>query len=125
MSWGSKTSATQLTSITATEQFFSFGGSTLLTLNPGESADVQVSVTWPGSPVDDAIVSVYGTLDASTPTYDLTPYMQMRVPRSPSPDVMSFIVSDLYGFRIGIKRSGSTTTITSADCSYRKNGLNL
>lgn len=125
MAWGTKTSATQITSIVGTEQFFSFGGSQLITLNPGESAHVQVSATWPGSPVDDLIVSVYATEDTSSPTYDLTPYQQFRLSRSPSPNVASFVVSDVRAFRIGVVRSGSTTTITSADCSYIKNGLSL
>lgn len=124
MAWSSKTSATQLASIT-TEQFFSFGGSTLVTLNPGESAHVQVDVDFPTTPVDDAIVSVYATTDASTPNYDDTPYQQFRVSRLIDPNAASFIVSDVYGFRIGIARSGSTNTITTADCAYRKNGLSL
>lgn len=124
MAWSSKTSATQLTSIT-TEQFFSFGGSTLVTLNPGESAHVQVDVDWPSTPVDDVIVGVYATTDASTPNYDDTAYMQFRISRLTDPNAASFVVSDVYAFRIGIKRSGSTTTITSADCAYRKNGLSL
>ena len=58
MAWGSDTAATQLTSIT-TEQFFD----QLPTLNPRETAHVQVSVDFPASPTDHAIIAVYTTLD--------------------------------------------------------------
>ena len=51
MAWGSDTAATQLTSIT-TEQFFD----QVPTLNPRETAHVQVAVDFPGSPTDHAII---------------------------------------------------------------------
>jgi hypothetical protein len=54
MAWGSDTAATQLTGIT-TEQFFN----QVPTLNPRETAHVQVSVDFPSSPTDHAIVAVY------------------------------------------------------------------
>ena len=50
MAWGSDTAATQLSSIT-TEQFFN----QVPTLNPRETAHVQVSVDFPSSPTDDDI----------------------------------------------------------------------
>jgi hypothetical protein len=53
MAWGSDTAATQLTSIT-TEQFFN----QVPTLYPRETAHCQVSVDFPGSPTDHAIVAV-------------------------------------------------------------------
>lgn len=124
MSWGSKQTATQLTSIT-TEQFFAFSAVTLITLNPGESAQCQVAVDFPTTPVDDAVISVYATLDTSTPTYDITPFIQFRLSRLTDPNSATFNVSDVQGFRVGIKRSGTSTTFTSADLSYKKNGLNL
>jgi hypothetical protein len=54
MAWGSDTAATQLTGIT-TEQFFN----QIPTLNPREAAHVQVSVDFPSSPTDHAIIAVY------------------------------------------------------------------
>jgi hypothetical protein len=124
MSWGNKTTATQLTSIT-TEQFFSFGGSSYVYLNPGESAHVQVKYNPVGSPTDHLIVAVYGTLDASTQTSDVTPFMEFTVDKASDPNYVSFIVSGLYGFRIGVRRSGTTDTITDADCAYRLDGVTL
>jgi hypothetical protein len=53
MAWGSDVAATQLTGIT-TEQFFN----QVPTLNPRETAHVQVSVDVPASPTDHAIVAV-------------------------------------------------------------------
>ena len=47
MAWGSDTAATQLTGIT-TEQFFN----QVPTLNPRETAHVQLSVDFPSSPTD-------------------------------------------------------------------------
>ena len=58
MAWGSDTAATQSTGIT-TEQFFD----QLSTLNPRETAHVQVSADFPSSLTDHAIVAVYTTLD--------------------------------------------------------------
>lgn len=120
MAWGSKTSATQLTSI-STEQFFD----ALVTLNPGETAHVEVEVDFPTTPADDAVVSVYGTLDASSESWDETPIHARLISNDIDPNKASFLVSGVYKFRVGVKRSGSTDTITSADMSYRKNGVNL
>jgi len=124
MTWGTETAATQLTSITA-EQFFSFGGSTWVYLNPGEAAHVQVKYNPVGSPTDHLIVAVYGTLDDATQVSDVTPFMEFTVDKGSDPNYVSFIVSGLYGYRIGVRRSGTTDTITDADCSYRKDGVSL
>ena len=39
--------------------------------------------------------------------------------------IISFLVTGVYKFRVGVRRSGSTDTITSADLSYRKDGVNV
>jgi len=122
MAWGSKVDATQLTNIT-TEQFFSFGGSSNLSLNPGETMHVIVDFNPPGSPTDHLVVSVYGSVDGSN--YDDTAFIQFYIDKATDPNQASFLVSGLYNFRIGVKRSGTTDTITSADCSYRKDGVSL
>ena len=67
MAWGSDTAATQLSSIT-TEQFFN----QVPTLNPRETAHVQVSVDFPASPTDHAIVAVYTTPDDTSEVWDLS-----------------------------------------------------
>ena len=119
MAWGSDTAATQLTSIT-TEQFFN----QVPTLNPRETAHVQVSVDFPGSPTDHAIVAVYTTLDDSSEVWDLIPMMEFLIENTTDPNRISFLVTGVYKFRVGVRRSGSTDTITSADLSLRKDGVN-
>lgn len=120
MAWTSKTSATQLTSIT-TEQIFD----ETPTLNPGEIAHCEVEADFPTSPTDNLIVAVYATLDDSTENWDDTPVMEFKIMNDNDPNKRSFVVSDLYKFRVGVRRDGSTDTITSADFSYRKNGVSL
>lgn len=112
MAWDSKTNATQLTSINATEQFFS----TKPTLQPNQAAHCQVTIDFPTTPADDATVSVYATLDDTT--YDTTPYMTMRVSKATDNNIVSFIVQGVYQFRVGVKGT-SGMTITDADMSYR------
>lgn len=124
MAWGSKTSATQLTSIT-TEQFFSFGGNAFITLNPGETAHIIVKANPPASPTDNLVVSVYTTLDASTETWDTTPFIQFQIDKGTDPNYAAFLVTGVYKFRVGVKRSGTTDTYTDADCAYRVNGISL
>jgi hypothetical protein len=119
MAWGSDTAATQLTGIT-TEQFFD----QVPTLNPRETAHVQVSVDFPGSPTDHAIVAVYTTLDDASEVWDLIPMMEFLIENTTDPNRISFLVTGVYKFRVGVRRSGSTDTITSADLSLRKDGVN-
>lgn len=120
MAWGSKTTATQLTSIT-TEQFFS----ATPTLNPGETLHCEVEANPPTTPTDDLIVAVYGTLDASSENWDDTPIMEFIIDKDTDPNKVSFLISGIYKFRVGVRRSGSTDTYTSADFSYRANGVSL
>ena len=112
MAWGSDTAATQLTSIT-TEQFFN----QVPTLNPRETAHVQVSVDFPSSPTDHAIVAVYTTLDDTSEVWDLIPMMEFLIENTTDPNRISFLVTGVYKFRVGVRSSGSTDTITSADLS--------
>lgn len=125
MAWGSDTSATQLTTIGTSEQFFSFGGSTKITLNPGEEAVIQISADFVSSPTDRLVVSIYGTLDDSSEVWDIEPVMTMLLSNALDPNRFTIVVGNLYAFRIGTKSSGTTDTITSADASYRKTGINL
>ena len=120
MAWSSDTSATQLTSIT-TEQFFD----ATPTLNPGERAHVQIEVDFPSTPTDDAIISFYGTLDASSETWDTLPFDSRTLDNDTDPGAVSVVVEGVYKFRVGVQRTGSTDTITSADMNYRTDGVDL
>ena len=88
MAWGSDTAATQLTGIT-TEQFFD----QVPTLNPRETAHVQVSVDFPGSPTDHAIVAIYTTLDDASEVWDLIPMMEFLIENTTDPNRISFLVT--------------------------------
>lgn len=122
MAWGSTQSATQLTSIGATEQIFQIGGVDEILLTPGETAHCQVTVDFPTTPADDATVSVYGTLDGST--WDLTPLQRYRVDKGTDPNRLSFVVAGLYAFRVGVTGTAGTT-LTTADLQVRKDGVSL
>jgi hypothetical protein len=119
MAWGSDTAATQLMSITS-EQFFN----QVPTLNPRETAHCQVSIDFPSSPTDHAIVAVYTTLDDTSEVWDLIPMREFLIENTTDPNRISFLVTGVYKFRVGVWRSGSTDTITSADLSLRKDGVN-
>ena len=118
MAWGSKITATQLTSIT-TEQVFDQAP----TLNPRESAHCRVAVDFPASPTDDAVISVYGSLDGTA--WSATPLMALVLDKDVDPNSIDFIVTGVYQFRVGVKRSGSTDTLASADLAFRKDGVSV
>lgn len=118
MAWGSKTNSTQLTNIT-TEQFFSQTPS----LNPGEVCHVEVEYNPVASPTDDLVVAVYGTLDDSSENWDDEPIIEFTIPNDNDPNKRSFVVAGIYKFRVGVRRSGTTDTITSADMSHRLDGV--
>ena len=119
MAWGSKLSATQLTSITSTEQFFS----SLVTLTPREIAHCEVEANFVATPTDDMEVNVYATLDASSENWDDTPIMSFVIDKGTDPNKASFEIVGVYKFRIGVKATGATDTHTSADFSYRLDGV--
>jgi hypothetical protein len=94
-------------------------------LNPRETAHVQVSVDFPSSPTDHLLVAVYTTLDDTSKVWDIIPMMEFLIENTTDPNRISFLVTGVYKFRVGVRRSGSTDTITSADLSYRKDGVNV
>lgn len=120
MAWGAKTDVTQLTSIT-TEQFFD----QVPVSTPGELFHIEVEANFPASPTDNLIVALYGTLDDSSQNFDDTPFLEFEIANDNDPNKASFLISGIYSFRIGVRRSGSTDTITSADMSFRRDNVNL
>ncbi len=119
MAWGSDTAMTQLTTVSDTEQFFT----TLITLNPREIAHLQADINFAGT-TDDMICSVYTTLDASTEVWDDTPLFDFLIDKDTDPHQVSFTVGPgIYKFRIGMKSTGATDDHTSADVSYRVDGV--
>ncbi len=120
MAWGSKATATQVTAITTSEKFFDQTPA----LNPGETIHVEVDANPPASPTDNLIVAVYGTLDASTEDWDDTPILEFEIDNGIDPNKISFLVSGVYKFRVGVVSSGSTDTFV-ADMAFRADGVSL
>ena len=119
MPWGDKQSATQKTSIT-TEVFFDL----IPLMDPGELHDVHAMVDFPASPVDDAIIAVYGTLDTSAEDWDDEPLMEFTIPGADNAEIKkSFDLVGKFKYRIGVRRSGTTTTFDSADLELREDGV--
>jgi hypothetical protein len=75
---------------------------------------VQVSVDFPGSPTDHAIIAIYTTLDDSSEVWDLIPMMEFLIENTTDPNRISFLVTGVYKFRVGVRRSGSTDTRSGA-----------
>lgn len=119
MAWSSETDATQLTSVTSTEQIFS----TKPTLNPGETAHVRIDFNPVATPTDDLIVNVYGSLDGTD--YDDTPFAKYLIDKDTDPNQISFLVYGYYQFQVGVQATGATDTHTSVDMSYRTDGVSL
>ena len=117
MAWGASDTSTQLTSITTVQYF-----DDTPQIPEASVAHCQVEVNFPGSPTDDALIRVDTTLDASTEVWDVEPYAQYFLSNSDDPNRLSFVVTDVYKFRVGVERSGTTDTLTSADFKYRLTG---
>jgi hypothetical protein len=88
MASGSDKAATQLSSIT-TERFFD----QVPTLNPRETAHVQVSVDFPGSPTDHAIVAVYTNARRCVGNLGLHPDDGVPDREHTDPNRISFLVT--------------------------------
>jgi hypothetical protein len=54
---------------------------------------VQVSVDFPSSPTDHAIVAVYTTLDDSSEVWDVIPMMEFLLENTTDPNRISFLVT--------------------------------
>ena len=49
--------------------------------------------------------------------------MECLIENTTDPNCISFLVTGVYKFRLGVRRSGSTDTITSAELSLREDGV--
>ena len=84
--------------------------------------DGQTGAFWLGA-APDAVISVYGSLDGTA--WSATPLMVLMLDKDVDPNSIDFIVTGVYQFRIGVKRSGSTDTLASADLAFRKDGVSV
>ena len=70
---------------------------------------MQVSVDFPGSPTDHAIVAVYTTLDDTSEVWDLIPMLEFLLENTTDPNRISFLVTGVYEFRVGCADPGPRT----------------
>ena len=119
MAWANKVTATQLVTIT-TEQFFSWGGSQLLSFEPGKSYHFWVKANPPATPTDHLIVAVYPSNDDSSEGFDEIAWQEFYIDKAKDPNRVSFTIygTDIRKGRIGVRRSGTVDTYTDTDAQY-------
>ena len=125
MVWGSKT---QISSAVTVDSATLQDRSTALTLNPGETAHVQVECDFGTTPTGDMEVHVQTTLDDTTEKWDTVPFgAPFVIPNTTDPGVGSFLIvggPSVYKFSLMYKNSTGTTS-NSVSAWYRKDGVSL
>jgi hypothetical protein len=114
VTWGTKTTLGSQTAINdATEEFLpSAGGG--VALSGAILAHVQLQVdNESGAVTNGVLVRVYTTQDDSTEDWDEHPFMEFEVvPDTINAEDISFVVSGVYKFRIGLLASAVTDDYT-------------
>jgi len=124
MAWGSSSeilSKTGSSGVTSTEVY-----SSAVTLNPGELAHVTVlGNNQASSATDDLTVNLYGDREGGgSPEWDTEPIWSQTLDTSSDTNNhrLSFPVTGLYQFRVGVVRDGSSDTI-DVTIDSRKDGV--
>jgi len=73
-------------------------------------AHVTVDADFPGSPTDNLVVEVQGSLDGTN--YDDTPMYKQTIDNGTDPNQITLVIKDVAHFRLYCYRDGSTDTIT-------------
>ncbi len=123
MAWGNKTAFTTGMTVSSTPTFPGVS----LTLNPGESAHIQLVVPWLTTTVVNLVCGIYGTLDAATEVWDFEPLYEFIVPNAyltTTVSEISFLISGLYKFRVGLRTDGAAT-FSNVAAYYRVDGISL
>lgn len=122
MAWGSKTQITNAANISGTSKQ---SRSTAVTLNPGETAHVQVEANPPTTPTDDLEVYIETTLDDAAENWDDSEYgAPITIVNSIDPNARSFLITGVYKFSLIYACTGGTDTI-AVSAWYRKDGVSL
>lgn len=122
MAWSSKS---QISSAVTVDSTTLQDASTVVTLNPGESAHVQVECDFGASPTGNMEVHVFTTLDDSTENWDDSAYgAPYVIVNTIDPNAISFTIEGIYKFRLMYKNSSGTTS-NSVSAWYRKDGVSL
>ena len=131
MAWGTKTTLTGLNvalsettnvdaDYTAASHFTEW-----VTLNPGETADIQVETAF-GSTGNDIIYRVIKTLDATAENADTVVFTGGTVPFVASTTQRRpHTVSNCYKFRVELRKNGTTAGAYTPNVYIRKNGISV
>jgi hypothetical protein len=120
MPWGAKIDSAPLADF-GQEIFFP----DMPTLNsPSHVAQCQVTVgfTPTNGPSENAIISVYGTLDDDgEPNWDVQPLpgLSFTLSQDDNPNSITFTVSGVRRFRVGVRAERRGAVLDSANFSYR------
>ncbi len=115
VTWGADTALTTQAAINNTVEEFLHASGLGIDMSGALSCQVQLEVDIEsGSVVDDLLVAVYTSLDASTEVWDDVPFMSFsHTPAGITLERVAFVVSGVYKFRIGVLSSGATDTYTA------------
>lgn len=119
MAWSARTQISNAVTVNSTTRQ---DQSTSVTLNPGESAHVQVSADLLTTSA--LLVYVIATLDDSSELWDDTFMGPFVLTNAFDPHEMSFVVRDVYKFAL-IYALNTGTDSVSVSAWYRKNGISL
>jgi hypothetical protein len=84
---------------------------------PDADSVVHCQVTVAPVGIGGAIVSVYGATNGAD--FDTQPLDRFILSRQAVPNRISFTVSGVRKFRVGVQSSGTLATLASADLSFR------
>jgi len=123
MAWGSKSnilSQSGSSVVSSTEEY-----TTAVSLNPGEVAHVEVDAdNKSASPTDDLEVKLYANMTDSSADWDDLPIWSQTVEGVAAAQKLSFVVANLYQFRVGVAATGGTDNYNVV-INYRKDGVSL
>lgn len=129
MSWGAKTQIATGLSVNNTgdadSQYPSFASSAT-TLNPGESAHVQIVAAFPGTTTNDLGFRVVTTLDDTTEVWDDIAFVAGSIGRAASTTFeRTILVSGCYKFRLEFRKLGTAAETITVDAYVRTDGVSV
>ena len=118
MAWGSNTTG-KSTDFSSTAAVVLFSTS----LNPRETAHVQVTYDPPGTPNADLVVSVVTAPSGSSAGFDVTPVLAYTLTKAPDPNSASFLISGYNFFGVTVKQTTAGADTGDVYFQFRKDGV--
>ena len=85
-------------------------------------------VPWANVVAYHLLLSLVNLLNVPLPQGTFIPRRSLQLTvldKDVDPNSIDFLVTGVYQFRVGVRRSGSTDTLTSADFAFRKDGVSV